>query len=117
VISELRESMSIIFGTHMTATESLDREAVRKSELYAKFTCAAAELQKVNLGTLTVSERACFFINLYNVMTMHAFCVSRFPSVGLAVHLGQLACIRVVCGCVEWLCIVSRCMRERERVV
>jgi len=80
VVSELRDSISIIVATNMTATGTVDTETLLKCEPYAAFTQAAAELQKVELASLSVSERACFFINLYNVMTMHAMCVARIPS-------------------------------------
>ena len=50
----------------------LDYDAIRKTGDYCKFSQKTAELNKVNILSLsTTDERLAFFVNLYHVMMLH----------------------------------------------
>lgn len=55
------------------AAEAIDVEQALKSAEYKIFIAASAELQQVDLRTLTVSQKVAFFLNVYQCMYVHHF--------------------------------------------
>lgn len=56
----------------MANGDDVDYSTLAKSEPFRKYTLAAAELQRVQLVALNHDERMCFFVNLYNILCLHA---------------------------------------------
>ena len=52
--------------------QSVDYEAMAKSEAFKAYSELACELQRCDLDTLDLRQRTAFFINIYNVLVMHA---------------------------------------------
>ncbi|PRW45346.1 hypothetical protein C2E21_6023 [Chlorella sorokiniana] len=77
VAESLRQSLLRLYDRHLAA----DGRRVRYAALQAdpewrRFVAAAAELQKVDLAGLSSREqRMAFFINIYNVLVVHALVV------------------------------------------
>ncbi|BAM79760.1 similar to guanine nucleotide exchange factor [Cyanidioschyzon merolae strain 10D] len=65
---------------HPSNANEVDFESLRSSDAFRKYTFAAAELQRVDLGPLSPEERLCFFCNVYNALCLHAHVVHGPPN-------------------------------------
>ncbi|KAJ3431728.1 electron carrier/ protein disulfide oxidoreductase [Anaeramoeba flamelloides] len=76
VILNLAENlMDVLNANYSISTEQIDCDALVKSIPFKKFQLATSELQKVSfslLNNLTKEERLSFFLNVYNVLAIHA---------------------------------------------
>lgn len=58
----------------------LDYRSIHGSEEFARYLRITEELQRVELSDMAREEKLSFFINLYNMMAIHAILVSGHPS-------------------------------------
>jgi hypothetical protein len=65
LILELRQSFIDEEGRHV------NYEAMVSSHLFSTYCTKIKQLPSVDLGTLTEVQRKCFFLNLYNALTIH----------------------------------------------
>lgn len=63
-----------------TGSDDIDYSALAKSDVFRKYTLRAAELQRVQLVALNHDERIAFFVNIYNVLCLHAHIVYGVPN-------------------------------------
>ncbi|XP_065177247.1 uncharacterized protein LOC135807139 [Sycon ciliatum] len=52
--------------------KAVDYEAMGRSEAFSQYSQLACELQRCDVATLDSRQRTAFFINIYNVLVMHA---------------------------------------------
>lgn len=60
--------------------DDIDFSLLAKSEAFRKYTLAASELQGVQLLGLSHDELMAFFVNIYNVLSLHAYVVHGPPN-------------------------------------
>nr|GMD88765.1 Glutaredoxin like [Ipomoea batatas] len=58
----------------------VDYRTIHGSEEFARYLRIVEELQRVDLSNMSREEKLAFFINLYNMMTIHAILVMGHPS-------------------------------------
>lgn len=63
-----------------TASDDVDYSTLAKSERFRQYTLRAAELQRVQLVALNQDERIAFFVNIYNLLCLHAYVVYGTPN-------------------------------------
>ena len=51
---------------------SVDYNGIKQSPLWDQFRRMSVELQRVDIGSMTENEKLAFFINIYNVLVIHA---------------------------------------------
>ena len=51
---------------------SVDYTGIKQSDLWQQFRLMSVELQRVDIGSMTEEEKLAFFINIYNVLVIHA---------------------------------------------
>jgi len=52
----------------------VDYKEMMKSDIFTKeYMLCIEELQRVDVGALTIPERKAFFLNIYNSLVMHGF--------------------------------------------
>ena len=76
-ISEsLRQIILRLYDKHLAADgKALNYEALKKDPVFKTYVNATAELQKVDVASLSREERMAFFINIYNAVVVHALAV------------------------------------------
>jgi len=67
---ELRRRIEEIYNQFITL-DGVDYESIAISEAWEEYILASAELQVVNLFHLSNQEKKVFFINIYNMLTIH----------------------------------------------
>eukprot|EP01129_Flabellula_baltica_P001897 TRINITY_DN11798_c0_g1_i1.p1 TRINITY_DN11798_c0_g1~~TRINITY_DN11798_c0_g1_i1.p1 ORF type:complete len:380 (+),score=53.26 TRINITY_DN11798_c0_g1_i1:62-1201(+) len=77
VIEELLNYLLHITKVFYFAEESLSLDSVcdamKKSDLFLQFEISVCQLQKVKLNRLSSDEKLSFWVNLYNLMSLHSF--------------------------------------------
>ncbi|KNC51593.1 uncharacterized protein AMSG_12075 [Thecamonas trahens ATCC 50062] len=85
VADKLKKACLSLYGAFLADDgRSLDREGMMSSEAFAAFEADIAELQRVDLAALGPDDRIAFFINVYNILCIHAQFVFGPPSSVLA---------------------------------
>ncbi|KAJ3450946.1 electron carrier/ protein disulfide oxidoreductase [Anaeramoeba flamelloides] len=80
ISEELMLILMDILNVHYSVNKkSIDMKAISKSIPFRKFVEISSKLQNINLKNLSVQERLSFFINIYNVLTLHSFVVNGVP--------------------------------------
>ena len=64
--------------------KTVDYQGMRQSPLWVKFKQMATQLQRVDLEKLSDDEKLAFFINIYNVLVIHATVEKGAPTTNLA---------------------------------
>jgi len=67
---ELRRRIEEIYNQFITL-DGVDYDSIAISEAWEEYILASAELQVVNLFHLSNQEKKVFFINIYNMLTIH----------------------------------------------
>ncbi|KAK9840365.1 hypothetical protein WJX74_008384 [Apatococcus lobatus] len=81
VAGSLRLSILGLYERHLADDGSLvDYKGLRKDHAFADYINATAELQQVDLSAMSNPERKAFWINLYNMMVIHALTTWGPPS-------------------------------------
>lgn len=84
VLNSLAGGTSPNIGSMQKSTtdsgDCIDFSLLAKSEAFRQYMLAAAELQRVQLVGLTHDELLAFFVNLYNIVCLHAYVVHGPPS-------------------------------------
>jgi Protein of unknown function, DUF547/Domain found in Dishevelled, Egl-10, and Pleckstrin (DEP) len=62
------------------AADDVDYSLLAKSEEFRQYTLAAAELQGVQLQSLTHDEKIAFFANIYNALCLHCYIAQGAPT-------------------------------------
>lgn len=84
VISELRNLLVEMEAKYISNEgHAVDYEAIAQSKEYWEYTFLACELQKVDLSELGETDVLCFFVNMYNTLTIHGTIVNRAPRTAL----------------------------------
>ncbi|KNC47676.1 glutaredoxin [Thecamonas trahens ATCC 50062] len=80
LITNLRKTLQRIYGNYLLDDGLLNLDALAASPSFAHFQDNVAELQSLQLNTLTTQERTTFFINTYNILVVHAAIVYGHPT-------------------------------------
>lgn len=73
VSKDLRRRLLSLYGQFVDDEgKRVDYAAMQASPDFADYTIAAAELQRVDIDTLSQQERLALFINVYNSLIIHA---------------------------------------------
>lgn len=81
VAEDLRKCILTIYNEHITADGlGVDYESIRNSRKFEAYVRSTAELKRLNLHNLSREESLAFFVNVYNVMVIHAFVVEGPPA-------------------------------------
>jgi len=59
--------------------ECLELDKMKESEQFFSFEILICELQKVALGLFSEAEKLCFYINIFNLLIVHALAVFNPP--------------------------------------
>ncbi|KAF6149258.1 hypothetical protein GIB67_026114 [Kingdonia uniflora] len=80
IASRLRFLSFAIFEAHTSEDgRHVDYRSIHGSEEFARYLRVVEELQRVELKDLSREEKLTFFINLYNMMAIHAILVLGYP--------------------------------------
>lgn len=64
--------MSNLQSKHMDDQGRIDYVALAEDAAYTDFQQAVCEFQKMTVSSMTIAQRKAFFINLYNLVVLHA---------------------------------------------
>lgn len=77
----LRRILLQLYDEHMSADgKAINYKAMAEDRLFQRFVVATTELQGLDVSTLSREERIAFFLNIYNVLVVHAIAVVGPPS-------------------------------------
>lgn len=69
----MRKAMLQLYGVHLSEDgKAVDYEAMGADPAFQRFVVATGELQGVDPSSLTREEKMAFFLNVYNVLVVHA---------------------------------------------
>ncbi|KAJ3423658.1 hypothetical protein M0812_30192 [Anaeramoeba flamelloides] len=78
---ELLASLFDLLNTYFyVSTNNINMKAISASIPFRRFVERTGELKNVELDNLTRDERLCFFLNLFNMLTLHGFIVNGVPN-------------------------------------
>ncbi|GMN45256.1 hypothetical protein TIFTF001_014431 [Ficus carica] len=81
IASRLRFLSSAIFEVYtMARGKYVDYVSFRRTEEFARYLRLVEELQRVDLHDMSREEKLAFFINLYNMMVIHAIIFVGYPA-------------------------------------
>jgi hypothetical protein len=73
IAAKLNQQVLAVYGEFLSDDgRSVDYVGMAKSDAFAAYVAASRELRQVDAAQLTVGERMAFFINLYNMLEIHA---------------------------------------------
>jgi hypothetical protein len=73
IAAKLNQQVLAVYGEFLSDDgRSVDYVGMAKSDAFAAYVAASRELRHVDAAQLTVGERMAFFINLYNMLEIHA---------------------------------------------
>ncbi|KAJ3430896.1 electron carrier/ protein disulfide oxidoreductase [Anaeramoeba flamelloides] len=72
--------MDLLIANFSVSKKSINVKTISRSIPFQKFLDQTAELKSIKLNKLTIIERLCFFINLYNTLILHGFIINGFPT-------------------------------------
>jgi len=80
-VSDLRLAISKIYLKYMGPDgRSIDISGLENSEEMAEFEATVTRLQTIDPSQLDEVARKAFFLNLYNILVVHAACIHGYPS-------------------------------------
>eukprot|EP00240_Pyramimonas_obovata_P000549 CAMPEP_0118922860 /NCGR_PEP_ID=MMETSP1169-20130426/1626_1 /TAXON_ID=36882 /ORGANISM="Pyramimonas obovata, Strain CCMP722" /LENGTH=537 /DNA_ID=CAMNT_0006863787 /DNA_START=279 /DNA_END=1892 /DNA_ORIENTATION=+ len=98
VADSLRRQIEGLYSQHLSDDgRQLDYDALGQSEAFADFVTATGELQRVDLFQMSREELIAFYINVYNMLVIHATVV-RGPPQNTAERLSFFSSIRYRIG-------------------
>ena len=69
----LRQIILQLYDKHLSADgKALNYDALHKDSMFPLYVNATAELQRVDVGLLSLEEKMAFFVNIYNAIVVHA---------------------------------------------
>ncbi|KAJ3434492.1 electron carrier/ protein disulfide oxidoreductase [Anaeramoeba flamelloides] len=71
--------MNLLNCYYSVNSKKINMKAIAKSIPFRKFVELSSGLQNIKLKNLTTEQRLCFFINLYNTITLHSFVINGVP--------------------------------------
>ncbi|KAJ3428374.1 electron carrier/ protein disulfide oxidoreductase [Anaeramoeba flamelloides] len=71
--------MNLLNCYYSVNSKSINMKVIAKSIPFRKFVELSSGLQNITLKNLTTEQRLCFFINLYNTLTLHSFVINGVP--------------------------------------
>ena len=80
---EIRNQMAELHDAFIS-DDGVDYSALAKSSAFSEFERLTLNLHHVNLKELNNDQKKAFFMNIYNAIVIHAFCVNGCPSSILA---------------------------------
>eukprot|EP01102_Stenamoeba_stenopodia_P000997 TRINITY_DN10902_c0_g1_i2.p1 TRINITY_DN10902_c0_g1~~TRINITY_DN10902_c0_g1_i2.p1 ORF type:complete len:727 (-),score=161.98 TRINITY_DN10902_c0_g1_i2:50-2230(-) len=81
VVTDLLTSIiDLFYSSVLEDGASVNTASILSNQLYTNYLMQAAELQMVDITSLTTVERTAFFINLWNVMIVHSYILVGFPT-------------------------------------
>lgn len=83
VVTALKKKLNAVLGKHRTADAKTNYLAASEDPEFAVFEESASELQKFSLSEMDEKTRLAFVINLYNLLTLHAFTKVGVPAAGM----------------------------------
>jgi hypothetical protein len=78
-----RKAFSALQNAHMDPQGCVNYEALAEDDLFAAFEESTCEFQLVDVGAMPDNYKQAFFINLYNLVVLHAFTAVGIPSSNL----------------------------------
>ncbi|KAJ6237516.1 electron carrier/ protein disulfide oxidoreductase [Anaeramoeba flamelloides] len=97
----LLDLIDIIDSEYSFLKQYINTESIFRSLSFKKFLVHCCELQNIDLSIITESnpdEKKSFFINLYNIMSIHYLIVNRPPSDARSLNLLKLDCKYKISG-------------------
>ncbi|KAJ3451733.1 electron carrier/ protein disulfide oxidoreductase [Anaeramoeba flamelloides] len=80
VVEELFTNiLDLINIFYCVSTNEINFKQISKSIHFRKFVQLTSSLKNINLKKLNRNERICFFLNIYNTLTLHSFMVNGIP--------------------------------------
>ncbi|XP_016438559.2 uncharacterized protein LOC107764497 [Nicotiana tabacum] len=117
ISSRLRFLSHAIFEAYASEDgRHVDYRSIHGSEEFARYLRITEELQRVNLKDMPREEKLAFFINLYNMMAIHAILVWGHPSGPMERRklFGEFK--YVICGCTYSLSAIQNgTLRSNQR--
>ena len=105
VARDLRARITSLYDEFLSPDGTyVDYAGMYRSPKFAQYVDAAAELQTVDLRSLTRDEKIAFFVNVYNAMIVHVTCVVGPPSGGFFDKLTFFNRYRYDIGGYAWSC-------------
>ncbi|CAL5220200.1 g2173 [Coccomyxa viridis] len=102
VAEELRRGILTLYDRHLAANgKSVDYKGLGADSDFQLFVDATAELQKLDISGFSRQERMAFWINMYNVLVVHALVVFG-PASNTLARLKWFASIKYVIGSQEY---------------
>ncbi|KAJ3433743.1 electron carrier/ protein disulfide oxidoreductase [Anaeramoeba flamelloides] len=71
--------INLLDANYAVSRESINMKTISKSIPFRRFVQHTSSLQAIDLELMTFQERTCFFLNLYNVLSLHSLIVNGVP--------------------------------------
>jgi len=78
-IRECKKKFSALQSKYTNSEGLIDYAAISKDSEFWKFAESTCEFQKLDITSMNTSQKKAFFINLYNLMVLHAFAQVGIP--------------------------------------
>mmetsp|Transcript_18217 Transcript_18217/g.41375 ORF Transcript_18217/g.41375 Transcript_18217/m.41375 type:complete len:500 (-) Transcript_18217:287-1786(-) len=78
-VRECKKKFSALQSRYTDSDGLIDYAAISKDSDFWKFAESTCEFQKLDVSSLNLSQKKAFFINLYNLMVLHAFAQVGIP--------------------------------------
>ena len=101
----LRQIILRLYDKHLASDgKALNYKALKQDPVFKTYVNATAELQNVDVVSLSREERMAFFINIYNAVVVHALAVFG-PASSLKQRSGSLVAVPQQCSSSHCVCI------------
>ncbi|KAJ3440296.1 hypothetical protein M0812_16353 [Anaeramoeba flamelloides] len=71
--------INLLDANYAVSTKSINMKNISKSIPFRRFVEHTSSLQATDLDLMTFQQRTCFFLNLYNVLSLHSLIVNGVP--------------------------------------
>ncbi|KAJ3426808.1 electron carrier/ protein disulfide oxidoreductase [Anaeramoeba flamelloides] len=72
--------INLLYTQYSISKRTINLKSIAKSIPFQRFVQLTSELKNIELNELSENERKCFFLNLFNTLTLHSYIINGIPN-------------------------------------